>query len=85
MNKNYQKGFIKTALIFIVALIAIEYFDIDVTAIVESDTVQSLIGVVKGLFTNYVEPGLETVKDALPEGVVENAVGGAVENATSPL
>jgi len=92
-SRKSNQGFIKTILIFVVALIAIEYFNIDVKGyfnidvkgIVESDIMQSIISFTKGLFTNYVEPGLETVKEALPEGATEDVIDSAVENATSVL
>ena len=69
-----QQGFVKTVLVFIIALVAIEYFNIDVKAIVESDIVQSTIATIKSLFTNYVAPGLESVKEAIPEEVIEESV-----------
>jgi len=58
MNVPYdtQAGFIKYIVIFIVLIAIITYFNIDIEKIVNSDSFQWALGLIKGLWQNFIVP-----------------------------
>lgn len=61
MPSTRKSGFIQMLVIFIILIAIISYFNINVRAIVESDTFQWGLGLAKGLWQNYVSPAINFI------------------------
>lgn len=61
MPPKQKSGFIQMIIIFIILVAIISYFNINVRAIVESDTFQWGLGLAKGLWQNYVSPAINFI------------------------
>ncbi len=56
-----ESGFIQLIVIFIILIAIISYFNINVRAIVESDTFQWGLELAKGLWQNYISPAISFI------------------------
>lgn len=66
-----KRGFMKTVVVFIGVIVLIIYFDINVRAIVESDTVQSGIAFAKNVYAGYIKPLIMWVDGYIPDAIKE--------------
>ncbi len=61
MLSTQKSGFIQLIVIFIILIAIISYFNINVRAIVESDTFQWGLGLAKGLWQNFISPAINFI------------------------
>jgi hypothetical protein len=61
MPLKQKSGFIQMIVIFIILIAIISYFNINVRAIVESDTFQWGLGLAKGLWQNFISPAINFI------------------------
>ncbi len=78
MNQNNQKGFVKTIILIVVALIILKYtFGINLKDIIDSDIVQGIIAVITALIkllwkavlfsVDFLKVAITYVKDFIQE------------------
>ena len=75
-SKHLQNGgFIKTIVIFILVIATLAYFNIDISAIIESKPVQAIWSFTQTVWTNFVAPAAEYIwNNILHDFIYENVV-----------